>query len=291
MKILVTGVTGQLGCETVLALKGRDIDVQGVSRARLDFSRPEQVESFFTGQEADWVINCAAYTQVDAAESDAELAFLVNRDSAAAVAKGVKKAGGRLLHVSTDFVFSGDSSRPYREGDRADPLGVYGQSKWQGEQRVREVLENAIILRTGWVYGIHGQNFVKTILRLAAQRDELRVIDDQVGTPSYTGDIAAAMWALIGADATGTYHFSNEGVASWFDFAEAIVEYAKQLGMAIVASQVTPIPTEAYPTPAARPAYSVLSKKKIRAELGYSIAHWRQGLQQMLRELQRMEAQ
>ena len=286
MKVLVTGVTGQLGCEAVLALRGRDVDVQGVSRADLDFSRPDQVESFFAGQKADWVINCAAYTQVDKAESDAELAFLVNRDSAAAVAKGVKKAGGRLLHVSTDFIFAGDASRPYQEGDRAGPLGIYGQSKWEGEQQVREVLENAIILRTGWVYGVHGQNFVKTILRLAAQRDELRIIDDQVGTPSYTADIVAAMWALIGVDATGIYHFSNEGVASWFDFAEAIVEYARQLGMAVVATQVTPIPSEAYPTPAARPAYSVLSKKKIRTELEYAIAHWRQGLQKMLRELQ-----
>ncbi len=291
MKILVTGVTGQLGCETAIALKGRDIDVRGISRAEVDFSRPDQVESYFAGQKADWVINCAAYTQVDKAESDAELAFLVNRDSAAAVAKGVKKAGGRLLHVSTDFIFAGDASRPYQEGDRAGPLGIYGQSKWEGEQRVREVLEHAIILRTGWVYGVHGQNFVKTILRLAAEREELRVIDDQVGSPSNTGDIAAAMWALIGVDASGTYHFSNEGVASWFDFAEAIVEYAKQYGWAVKASQVTPIPTEAYPTPAARPAYSVLSKKKIRAELDYAIAHWRQGLQKMLRELQRIEAQ
>lgn len=291
MKILVTGVTGQLGRETVLALQQRGVDAQGISRAEVNFSQPLQVETFFAEHAADWVINCAAYTQVDQAESDAQLAFLVNRDSAAAVARGVKQSGGRLLHVSTDFVFSGDASRPYGESDCAEPLGVYGQSKWQGEQQVRAVLDQAIVLRTGWVYGVHGKNFVKTMLRLASDRDELRVIDDQLGSPSWTADIANAMWSLISGSAAGTYHFSNEGVASWYDFAQAVLEIARQSGIGIKASRVIPIPTEDYPTPARRPAYSVLNKQKIRAELDYPIPHWRVALHNMLQELHGMDAQ
>ncbi len=185
MKVLVTGANGQLGRETVLALQAEGEDVVAIDRAELDFSDPALVAEGIAGFGADWVINCAAYTQVDKAEEDRELAFLINRDSARAVAEGVQSAGGRLLHVSTDFIFGGDQSRPYKEEDFANPLGVYGQSKWEGEQAVREVLPNAVVLRTAWVYGVHGHNFVKTMLRLAAERNELHVVvcEDHVDSP------------------------------------------------------------------------------------------------------------
>jgi dTDP-4-dehydrorhamnose reductase len=291
VKVLVTGAAGQLGRETVLALQQRGVEVQGVTRADVDFSVPEAVERYFATRQADWVIHCAAYTQVDKAEAEAELAYRVNRDSAAALARAVNQRDGRLLHVSTDFIFSGHHSRPYREQDAAAPLGVYGDSKWQGEQQVMAELETALIVRTGWVYGVHGHNFVKTMLHLGAQRDELRVVDDQVGTPSATADIVRALLALVGADVAGIYHFSNEGVASWYDFAVAILARARQLGWPLKVGQVIPIPTEDYPTAATRPGYSVLSKEKIRGLLDYPIPHWTESLEAMLGELQRREAE
>ena len=285
MRVLVTGAKGQLGRETVLALQAAGEDVVSIDREELDFSNSEQVAEGIASHRADWVINCAAYTQVDKAEEDRVLAFLINRDSARAVAEGVQGAGGRLLHVSTDFIFGGEQSRPYKEADAANPLGVYGQSKWEGEQAVREVLPNALILRTAWVYGVHGHNFVKTMLRLAAGQDELRVVDDQIGTPSWTADIVKAMGSLIKADATGVFNFTNEGVASWYDFAQEIVAQAKHLGMPVKARQVKPVPTEAYPTLAKRPSYSVLNKEKIRTVLDYNIPHWRQSLTSMLEQM------
>lgn len=287
MKILITGARGQLGHEMQHMLQNRGWDAIGIGRAEVDFSHPEQVADYIATQRADWVINCAAYTQVDKAEDDAELAFRVNRDAARAVAEGVQRYGGRLLQVSTDFIFNGEQSHPYRETDPAAPLGVYGQSKWEGEQAVLEVLPQAIVLRTAWVYGVHGNNFVKTILRLAAEREELGIIDEQVGSPSWTFDISQAMVALIEQQATGIYHFTNEGVASWYDFAQAIVEEARSLEFDLRIKRLKPIPTHAYPTPAARPAYSVLSKEKIRGILDYPVPHWRESLRAMLKELKK----
>ncbi|NOY16384.1 MAG: dTDP-4-dehydrorhamnose reductase [Gammaproteobacteria bacterium] len=282
MTILVTGANGQLGREMVLALQADGEPCIAIGRKELDFSRPDQVADTIAGYAADWVVNCAAYTQVDKAEEERELAFTVNRDAARAVAKGVKCSDGRLLHVSTDFIFGGDSSYPYKEDDTTNPLGVYGQSKLEGEQAVREVLPEALILRTAWVYGVHGHNFVKTMLRLAAERDELRVVDDQIGTPSWTGDIVKAMRALVKENASGTFQFTNEGVTSWYDFAVEIVAGAKQAGFPVIAETIRPIPTKDFPLPAKRPAYSVLSKEKIRHVLDYPIPHWRESLHAML---------
>ncbi len=285
MKILVTGANGQLGHETLLMLQNKGIDAVGIGRKELDFSQPEKVAKYIASQRADWVINCAAYTQVDKAEDDAELAFRVNRDAAKAVAEGVQRYAGRLLHISTDFIFDGKQSHPYKENDPARPLGVYGQSKWEGEQAVREILPRAIILRTAWVYGVFGNNFVKTILRLGSEREELGVIDEQLGSPSSTVDISQAMYALIEKECTGVYHFTNEGIASWYDFAQAIVEEARSLEFDLKIKRLKPIPTHAYPTPAARPAYSVLSKEKIRGILDYPVPHWRTSLKTMLKKL------
>jgi dTDP-4-dehydrorhamnose reductase len=285
MKVLVTGANGQLGREAVSALRGAGTDVAGIDIAELDFSRPERVADGIAAYNADWVINCAAYTQVDRAEEDKALAFQVNRDSAGAVAQGVERSGGRLLHLSTDFIFDGRQSRPYTENDEANPLGVYGQSKWEGEEAIRSILPEAIILRTAWVYGVHGPNFVRTILRLAAERSELTIVDDQVGTPTWTLDIVHCMCALIEADARGLFHFTNEGVASWYDFATAIVATARRLGMSVQTADVLPIPTNQFPTAAERPGYSVLDKQKIRSVLSYPIPHWRESLEAMLAAL------
>ena len=285
MKILVTGANGQLGRETVLMLQKAGQEVIATTRQELDFSSPENITSIIANHQANWVINCAAYTQVDKAESDQKLAFVVNRDAAKAIAEGVKLYGGKLLHVSTDYVFDGRQSQAYKEDDATQPLGVYGQSKFEGEQAIREVLPEAIILRTAWVYGIHGHNFVKTILRLAAEREVLSVVDDQIGTPSWTADIAQAMLTLIQKDITGTCHFTNEGVASWYDFAVAILEFGKNLGYPVKTQKIIPIPSSQYPTPAPRPAFTVLSKEKIRKLLGYDIPHWQASLKTMLEEL------
>ncbi len=285
MTILVTGAKGQLGREMVLALQADGEAVIAIGREEVDFSRPDQVVQAIAGYGAEQVINCGAYTQVDKAEEEAGLAFTINRDAARAVAEGVRLSGGRLLHVSTDFIFGGEQSTPYREDDAANPLSVYGRSKLEGERVVLEVLPEALIVRTAWVYGAHGHNFVKTILRLAGERRELKVVDDQLGTPSWTGDIVSAMRALIKADASGVYQFTNEGVASWYDFAEEIVAGARQAGFPVVAETVRPIPTTEFPLPAMRPAYSVMSKVKIRGVLGYPIPHWRASLKKMLNTL------
>ncbi|MBI5040674.1 MAG: dTDP-4-dehydrorhamnose reductase [Gammaproteobacteria bacterium] len=286
MKVLITGAGGQLGHELCARLLQAGHAVIPLTRAEADFTCPERVRDAIAAAKADWVVNCAAYTAVDKAESDSATAFIVNRDAARAVAEAVAGYGGHLLHVSTDFIFDGTQSHPYREDDLANPLGVYAHSKWAGEQAVRELMPEALIVRTAWVHGAQGNNFVKTMLRLAAERDELRVVDDQIGSPSWTGDIADALIALIQQDAHGCFHFTNEGVASWYDFAVAIIAEARVLGFPIKAQRVTPIPTSGYPTPARRPAYSVLDKQKIRAALGRPIPHWREALVSMLRELQ-----
>ena len=282
MKILVTGAAGQLGREIVLLLGSGVNEIVAVDRDDLDFSTPEQVAEGVALHRADWVINCAAYTQVDKAEQEQEAAFKVNRDSAMAVAEGVKSYGGRLLQVSTDFIFDGSQSTPFRETDSANPLSVYGQSKWEGEKAVLHAIPGAIILRTAWVYGEYGNNFVRTMLRLAAERDELGVVEDQLGTPSWTYDIARAIQALLAAEASGIFHFTNEGVASWYDFAVEIINTARELGYPVKTNRVKPIPTADYPTLATRPHYSVLSKGKIRGFLDYDIPHWRESLHAML---------
>jgi dTDP-4-dehydrorhamnose reductase len=287
MRILITGANGQLGNEACLAFSARGDEVIGVARDALDVAAPDTVAQAVAAHQANWIINCAAYTQVDKAEAEPEQAFAVNRDGARALAEAASASGSRLLHVSTDFVFGGNRCVPYGDEDVGTPLGVYGRSKWEGEQAVRALMPQAVILRTAWVYGVHGKNFVKTILRLMAERDELRVVDDQVGTPTWTADIVRAMQALIDQDLAGTWNFTSEGVASWFDFAHAIVATAAQLGHARRVKRVLPIPSSEYPTAARRPHYSVLSKAKIRSVLGYDIPHWRDSLRSMLAELPR----
>jgi dTDP-4-dehydrorhamnose reductase len=285
VRVLVTGGTGQLGHEVA-----RDFGLQGhevfaPTREQLNLENPEEVATVARSYAADWVINCGAYTQVDKAESEPDKAFTVNRDSPAALAKSVADYGGRLLQVSTDFIFDGTQTTPYAEHDRANPLGVYGQSKLEGELAVLDALPGATVLRTAWVYGVYGNNFVKTMLRVAATGKPLRVVNDQVGSPTWTTDITAAILALVGKDQTGVFNYTNAGETSWHGFATAILEEAAALGFDIKTELIEPIPTSEYPTPAVRPAYSVLDTSKIRNCLDWSIPHWRDSLKNMLKEL------
>ena len=286
MRILVTGSTGQLGFEVVRAFSPSGHEIIAPERSELDFLNPGQVAERVRHFQADWVINCAAYTQVDRAESEVEQAFVINRDSAGQLAGAVAGYGGNLLHVSTDFVFDGKQSRPYREDDVARPLGVYGRSKREGEQAVRSALPEATILRTAWVYGVHGHNFVKTILRVAREGKPLKVVDDQVGSPTWARDIAGAIGTLVQNRASGTYHYTNAGSTSWHGFATAILAGAEAAGFALETTSVEAIPTSGYPTPAQRPAYSVLDTGKIQSLLTAPIPHWRDSLNRMLKELQ-----
>jgi dTDP-4-dehydrorhamnose reductase len=286
MRILVTGSTGQLGFEVLRAFSQSGHEVIAPVHRELNFLYPDEVADRVRRYQADWVINCAAYTQVDRAESEQEQAFVINRDSPAQMATAVAGYGGRLLHVSTDFVFDGKQSRPYLEEDEARPLGVYGRSKWEGEQTVRAALPEAIILRTAWVYGVHGHNFVKTILRVAREGKPLRVVDDQFGSPTWARDIAGVIHALVQHHARGTYHYTNAGSTSWYGFATTIVAGATEAGFALKTDSVEAIPTSGYPTPARRPAYSVLDTRKVQSLLTAPVPHWRDSLNRMLKELQ-----
>jgi dTDP-4-dehydrorhamnose reductase len=223
----------------------------------------------------DILVNCAAFTNVDGCETERELAFAVNGAGAGLLAELARQSGALLVHVSTDFVFGGDQQTPYRESDQPRPLSVYGQSKWRGEQLIIESgLERYFIIRTSWLYGAGGGNFVETILRLAGEKDRLTIVADQRGTPTWTEDLARAIFSLLETDQYGIYHFSNSGECSWYEFATAIVAEAKQLGLPIKATEIAPIPTEAYPLPATRPSYSVLAKEKILAVTGMAIPPW-----------------
>ena len=285
MKILVTGVSGQLGGEVVTEFKQLGHEVIAADRHMLDFMQPAQAAALIRSEQPDWVINCAAYTQVDQAESEPEAAFTVNRDTPAQLAQAVAEYGGRLLQVSTDFVFDGRQTRPYVEDDAPNPLGVYGQSKLEGEQVVQAALPTATLLRTAWVYGAHGHNFVKTMLRLAGEGKPLRVVSDQTGAPTWTTDIVAAITALVDRQAVGVFHFTAAGETSWHGFACAILEEASRIGFDIKTDSVAPIPTAEYPTPATRPAYSVLNTDKIKPLLSAPVPKWRDSLKNMLQEL------
>ena len=285
MRVLVTGASGQLGFEVAHGFARSGCEVIAPVRRELDFSHPGQVAESARALRADWVINCAAYTQVDRAESDAQQAFVVNRDSPGQLARAVADYGGRLLQVSTDFIFDGNQRRPYLETEAPNPLGVYGRSKLEGEQAVRSVLPDAVVLRTAWVYGVHGHNFVKTMLRMAMAGKPLRVVSDQVGTPTWTTDIAATITVLVAGDAAGTFNFTSAGETSWHGFASAILDEGRKTGFEIKTNRVSPIPTVDYPTPAARPAYSVLNTEKIRRLLPEPIPEWRESLKKMLQEL------
>ena len=302
-RILLVGAMGQLGQELQQTLASLG-EVTGVGRPTIDLTQETSIRQVIAEVEPVLIVNAAAYTAVDKAESEPELARAVNTEAPIIMAQEAQRLGATLIHVSTDYVFDGGKNTPYLEDDTPNPLGVYGRTKLEGEEGIRQACDRHLILRTAWVYGTYGKvNFVKTMLRLFADREEVRVVADQVGSPTWAADLAQAIHALadssIGTTAlnrgsqepslaslpTGTYHYTNSGVASWYDFAVAICEEAKPLGFPVKVQRIVPIATADYPTPAKRPAYSVLSGKKISAVLGSHPPHWRQALRQMLAEL------
>jgi len=266
-------------------------EVIGVDLPEVDITRPDQVEAQVDAARADLVINCAAYTDVDGAESEPELAAAVNTIGPRVLAEACLRRGVPLVHLSTDYVFGGTGRRAYREDDPPDPLGTYGRTKWEGEEAVRSLLPRHVIVRTAWLYGAGGDNFVKTMLRLGRERKEIGVVADQHGCPTWTCDLADALVAIVARIEQdeegmpwGTYHYCGKGHTSWHGFAEAIFEQARRFE-ALRVRQVLPLTTMQYPTAARRPARSVMDCSKIGAAFGIRPRPWREALALMLRQL------
>ncbi len=277
--ILVTGGNGQLAnCIKAIEKESTNLDITYTDSSNLDITNLENVNSFFNQKRFDYCINCAAYTAVDLAESEEKKALLVNEFGVRNLAIACNKFQTVLIHVSTDFVFDGNKNRAYTENDQTNPTGVYGITKLKGELAIKEILANYFIIRTSWLYSEYGNNFMKTMLRISEGRNEISVVDDQIGTPTYAIDLAKVIFKIINTEtnAYGIYHYSNEGVASWYDFAREIF---KQSGKAI---RLNKIETKDYPTPAVRPKYSVLNKSKIKANFQLQIPFWRDSLKKAL---------
>jgi dTDP-4-dehydrorhamnose reductase len=290
MRILLTGANGQVGWELSNRGRQRGLEILALDRSALDIKDPSSVEKEVSQPGVFLVVNAAAYTAVDQAELEPELAFSVNRDGPAYLASACAKAGIPLIHISTDFVFDGEKRGPYHETDQVSPLNVYGKSKAAGEIAVRERLQEHIILRTAWVYGVHGNNFVKTMLRLGREREVVHVVDDQYGCPTYAADLAetilkiAAQFLDDGQVQWGTYHYCGKGVTSWYGFAEAIFSVAAEY-VALRVRQVEPISTAQYPTAARRPANSVLDCSLVERSFGIVPKPWDESLARMLEQV------
>ncbi|EAR12279.1 dTDP-4-dehydrorhamnose reductase [Polaribacter irgensii 23-P] len=280
MNILVTGSNGQLSSEIKdIAADYKNFNFFFTSSLELDICNSSQVNIFINENNIHTVINCAAYTAVDKAEQDAEVAEKVNSEGVQNLVNAIAKVGGKLIHISTDYVFDGNGFLPYQESDKVNPIGVYGNTKRSGELAVFNSDIDGIVIRTSWLYSAYGNNFVKTMLRLGNERDELGVIFDQVGTPTNASDLAKTCLDILSYDKEtninskgNMYHFSNEGVASWYDFAVAIMKLGN------VDCKVKPIETKDYPTPAKRPHFSVLNKSKIKTDFEIEIPYWRDSL-------------
>ena len=256
-----------------------------MARAELDIADSKAVHRVIAAAKPDWVVNAAAYTAVDLAETQREQAAAVNETAVGALDRAAREVGARLVHLSTDFVFDGRSNRAYLTTDPTHPLSVYGSTKLGGERHVIDG-GTGIIMRTSWVYAAAGKNFVLTMLRLMREREQISVVSDQIGSPTWAGSVAAAIWSMIEANASaGIYHWTDLGVASWYDFAVAIQEEALVRGLLARAIPILPIPTSSYPTPATRPAFSVLDGVSTRATLNMKGRHWRHNLRVMLDEL------
>ncbi len=286
--VLVTGASGQLGHALTQHANNLNINFQGHDRASLDITDKEVVKRMVLSTKPDVVINAAAYTAVDKAESDVETAYAINRDGPLNLALVCAQLGVPLIHVSTDYVFDGAKRTPYRETDSTSPLGVYGASKFAGEEAIRETYEHHIILRTAWLYGVHGKNFVKTMLRLSESQDTLRVVNDQHGSPTFADDLAAGILEIasrlinkdIPVNGFGTFHSANAGQTTWQEFAQKIMELAEPTtGKKPI---VNGIATSEYPTPAQRPENSVLDCSKLSETYGVTLRLWDQALKDML---------
>lgn len=284
MTILVFGASGQLARSLKDAMPA-DTSVKFIDRSACDLSAPEAIKTLLEQKKPTLIINVAAYTAVDKAEEEPELANLINAEAVRQMAGYAHEKAARLIHLSTDFVFDGAKSTPYLPGDPTGPLGKYGESKLAGElAALQEASEATMIIRTAWVYSEHGSNFVKTMLRLMGEKPELGVVDDQRGSPTYAGNLAEIIWQIHEHDrfTPGIYHWTDEGNITWCDFARAIQEEALEAGHLTKTIPINPITTDDYPTPAARPAYSVLNNTKLAQLLGIEPTPWRQNLKQML---------
>lgn len=288
MNILITGANGQLGNEMRNLSKNHPTHTyffsdilcppdSEVTIYPMDITKREVIQSFVNAHAIDLIVNCAAYTNVDKAEEDEPTARLIN----ALAVENIGSLGTKVIHISTDYVFKGEGAIPCKESDPVNPQTAYGRTKLEGEQRLLAVNDKAVIIRTAWLYSPYGNNFVKTMLKYGKERDELRVVNDQIGTPTYAADLAAAIFAVIEADRwhAGVYHFTNEGVCSWYDFT---VEILKQAG---VECKVTPIRSDEYQYKTPRPHYSVLDKTKIKTTFGITIPQWQDGLKRCLKWL------
>jgi dTDP-4-dehydrorhamnose reductase len=280
--ILVTGAGGQLGSELrELEKKYTTYQFIFTDSARLPIEKKAEVDDFFLTHHPSYCINCAAYTAVDKAEQEIDKAFLVNGTAPGILAAACKRTGTRLIHISTDYVFDGNSSKPYKENDATAPFNVYGRSKLQGEIAVIENDPGAVIIRTSWVYSQYGRNFVKTMLKLMQEKEELRVVNDQYGSPTYAADLAETIMTVISSArfTPGIFHYCNSGITSWYEFAKAIGEISG------TNCRVTGIPTVEYPTPARRPAYSALDTQKIQSVYGINPPFWKDSLQSCLKKI------
>jgi dTDP-4-dehydrorhamnose reductase len=290
MTILIFGSGGQLGYELMRQAEARDLAVRGLDLPQTDITEIKHVKNAFAQHRPELVINAAAYTNVDAAESEIQLASAVNRDGPANVARLSFENNIPLIHVSTDYVFDGTKGSPYRETDPTSPIGVYGQSKAEGEIALRSVIRDHIILRTAWLYGSHGRNFVKTIMKLAREKEEIRVVSDQYGSPTSAADLAEAILTISGvivkraAVRWGTYHYCGKGVTSWYEFSRTILDIYRQYED-VKTERIVAIATADYPTPARRPAYSALQCDLIEQNFGISTRPWRSSLKKTIHKI------
>ena len=287
MKVLITGSNGQLGSEIKeLASDYKNLECVFKDLPELDICDAEVLNTFIIDQHINAVINCAGYTAVDKAEEEALIAQKVNSEGVLNLANALKKVDGKLIHISTDYVFDGNHSQPYKESDPVSPIGVYGQTKRAGELAVLNGSIDAIVIRTSWLYSKYGNNFVKTMLRLGNEKKSIQVVSDQKGTPTFAKDLAKTCLDIL-SDASSTnlskkgslYHYSNEGVTSWYNFATAIMEIGN------IDCRVIPIETKDYPTQARRPMYSVLDKSKIKSDFKVTIPHWRDSLTNCIKKI------
>lgn len=293
MNILVTGANGQLGNEMRIVSRGSQdhyiftdvVEVEGQETTILDITQLEAIRRVVKEQEIDVIVNCAAYTNVDKAESEPELSELLNAKAPENLARAMREVGGLLVHISTDYVFGGDPyNTPCKEDQKGTPTGVYGLTKLHGEERIIATGVDYLIFRTAWLYSEFGKNFVKTMLNLTATKPQLKVVFDQVGTPTYAYDLAKAIYDIVGSrkfdGRTGVYHYSNEGVCSWFDFTKMIVEYAGN-----ISCDIQPCHSKEFPSPVKRPAYSVLDKTKVKDTFGIAIPYWTDSLKTCIKHI------
>lgn len=278
MRVVVTGAAGQLGQDVLKELARKNHEAIGADRQQLDITKEADVQAYINEIKPDVILHCAAYTNVDAAEENEDAAYQVNAAGTEYLAKAAKQVGAKMLCVSTDYVFDGTATEPYEVDQPTKPLGAYGRTKLAGEELLQKHLEQFFIVRTAWVFGVNGNNFVKTMIRLGEERGEVGVVHDQVGSPTYTVDLAKFMVELMETDKYGIYHATNSGICSWYEFA---VEIFKQAGMNV---KVNPLTTDQFPRPAARPKYSVLSKKKIEEQGLTPLRGWKEALAAYLKE-------